>query len=242
MAEPFLVFTLAAPMASFGVGAGNAMRGSQDAPGHSLIVGMMGAALGIEREDPRLLELSDGALCAVAMEARGAPLRDFHTVQSRHERKGPRPATRREALAEADPYTTVTERDYVTDVVASVAVARRGGPFSLEEISAALTRPRFTLWLGRKSCPLALPLAPAIVTADDAAEALRMCREARAARGDCFEVKPRATAVIARAELYPDQRIAQRRQSRRTLPASRSAWSYRLLDELVLASPSGELL
>lgn len=239
MAEPFLVFTLAAPMASFGLGAGNAIRGTAEAPGHSLIVGLISAALGLGRDDPRLLELSEGVLCAVAMEARGPRFRDYHTVQSRRERKGQSPRTRREALDEPDPYTTITERDYLTDVMATVAVARRGGPFTLEEMAEALRRPRFTLYLGRKCCPLALPLAPDIVETESADLAMRDYRDCDRVRDHLFPARRREAAVIARAELY-DAATPARRQRRRSRPASRSVWSYRLLDELVLAPTSGE--
>lgn len=238
MAEAFLVFTLAAPMASFGLGAGNAIRGTTEAPGHSLIIGLLGAALGLERDDPRLLDMSEGLLCAVAMEARGARLRDYHTVQSRRERKGPSPRTRRAALAEAEPYTTITERDYVTDVMATVAVARRGGPFTLEQLAEALRRPRFTLYLGRKCCPLALPVAPDIIEADRADAAMRDYRDCARGRDHLFPARHREAAVVARAELYDDATPA-RRQRRRSRPESRSVWSYRLLDELVLTPPRG---
>jgi CRISPR system Cascade subunit CasD len=244
MAE-FLVFTLAAPIASFGIGAGNFSRGSEMSPGHSLIVGVLGAALGLEREDARLLALSEGVRVAVAMEARGAYLRDFHTVESRKERKGPRPLTRRQALADKkDLYTTISERDYVCDVAVTVAVKREGGPFSLAEMAAALRRPRFTLYLGRKSCPLALPPAPEIVAAETADAAMREYRARPPRLEDHFRLPHReyvSGSARADARLYSSPREGDpsppegaRRSRRRTLPGARAVWSYRLLDELTL--------
>lgn len=228
----FLVFTLAAPIASFGVGAGNFSRGSDRHPGHSLVAGLLGAALGLEREDSRLIALSDGLRVAVAMERRGAYLRDFHTIQSRRERKGPPPATRRLALSDGDPYTTISERDYVCDVRAIVAVSRESGPFLLEDLRKALKYPRFTLYFGRKSCPLAQPPAPEIVDADRPDLAMHAYR-LRPVIPDIAASERRASGgMSADARLYPQHN--GRRTRRRTLPAARSTWSYRLLDELTL--------
>lgn len=237
MAEPFLVFQLGAAMGSFGVGAGNFSRGTHASPGHSLIVGLLGAALGLEREDARLLELSDSLRVAMAMEARGAPLRDFHTIQSRPEKRGERPRTRKQALEMDHLYTTISERDYFCDVLATVAVQRRAGPFSLEEMAAALRRPVFTLYLGRKSCPLALPPAPEIVAAESADAAMRAFRDCMGALDWLFPVRRREAIVEADARLYPPD-AKGRRSRRRTAPAYRSTWAYRLLDELTLA-PEG---
>lgn len=236
----FLVFTLAAPLASFGVAAGNFSRGSDTSPGHSLIAGLLGAALGLDREAPRLLALSDALRVAVAMDARGAPLRDFHTVQSRRERKGPGPLTRRQALADDGSYTTISERDYFCDVQATIAVAVSDGPFSLADLKAALREPRFTLYFGRKSCPLALPPAPEILAAETADVAMRAYREARQTHDALFPARRGVSRVQADARLYGDRPDARgRRTRRRVAPGARSVWSYRLLDELTLGGGEG---
>ena len=69
--------------------------------------------------------------------------------------------------------TTITVRDYRTDVAVAVAVWSRDGRWSLERVAAALRRPMFVLFLGRKSCPLAAPVHPRIVEAPDPVAALR---------------------------------------------------------------------
>lgn len=231
-----LCFTLAAPMASFGAVAGNMSRGTLDRPGHSLIVGIIGAALGLERSDARLLALSDGLRVAVAMDRPGRPLRDYHTVQTVKERKGFRPATRRQALDEGDRNTIITERDYLTDVRATVGVMRESGPFTLAEMAEVLLHPRFTLFLGRKSCPLALPVAPQIVTTDAIDAAIRIYASSLRARvGDLLpEIVP-PQRIAADARLYPASSSGERTR-RRTLPDDRATWRYRLLEELVLAT------
>src|SRR5687768_6196821 len=119
----FTVFTLAGPLASFGGVAGNERRGSLARPGHSLLVGLVAAALGIRRnEEARLAGLSGACRFAVRADASGQLLVDYHTVQTAKERRGFRPQTRRALLAEGDLVTTLTEREYRTDVCFTVAL------------------------------------------------------------------------------------------------------------------------
>lgn len=66
-------------------------------------------------------------------------------------------------------------RDYRTDVAVAVAVWGRDEQWSLARVAAALRRPVFVLYLGRKSCPLAAPVNPCIAEAPDAVAALRDC-------------------------------------------------------------------
>jgi CRISPR system Cascade subunit CasD len=47
-----------------------------------------------------------------------------------------------------------------------------GAPHSLQDLAAALRAPRFVLYLGRKCCPPAAPLAPQLSTADSAHAAI----------------------------------------------------------------------
>ncbi len=63
----------------------------------------------------------------------------------------------------------ITRRDYRSDPLYGIAVWGDG----LDRLNQALKTPVFTLYLGRKSCPLSAPAAPRIVTAEDPAEALR---------------------------------------------------------------------
>jgi CRISPR system Cascade subunit CasD len=61
----------------------------------------------------------------------------------------------------------VTRREYRTDALHTVALwERQGARYRLDEIAGALRRPKWALYVGRKSCPLALPLYPQIVEAD----------------------------------------------------------------------------
>jgi len=164
----FLLFTLHGPMAAWGEIAVGVRRGSYDRPSKSGVLGLVAAALGIDRTAADRHEaLHAGYGFAVRIDAPGRPIRDYHTAQSPKSRRGAHWETRRDELA-ADPvYTVLSVRDYYSDALYTVALWRREeAPHPLDALAEALRRPRFTLYLGRKSCPPALPLAPALVEAE----------------------------------------------------------------------------
>jgi CRISPR system Cascade subunit CasD len=102
----FLTFTLAAPLASFGGVAVGERRGSDDRPAKSAIIGLLAAALGIEREDEEThAALAREFFCAVRIEnfKVRAPRRlmtDYHTAQSPPRGRNQRFATRRHEVAD----------------------------------------------------------------------------------------------------------------------------------------------
>ena len=164
-----LVFLLVAPMASFGSYAGHVRRGSESVPLRSAILGLVGAALGIKRDDGEgQRALADYSIAVQALQP-STPLRDYHTVATiPTSKKTSRPATRRAALeaADGDENTIITLRDYRCDVAVGAALWGKG-QWSLEAIAEALGKPRFPLYLGRKSCPLAAPLDAHVIKAPD---------------------------------------------------------------------------
>ena len=165
-----LVFTLAAPMGAFGDLAGHERRGSAHWPGRSAILGLIGAAQGVRRDDRAGQAALEVWKMAVASLSQGRPLRDFHTAQPVPSARIRAPNSRRAALAALKPgdNPVITTRDYRTDCL--FAVALWGG--DIEALEAALQRPVFTPYLGRKSCPLSLPMAPRAITADTPVAAL----------------------------------------------------------------------
>lgn len=167
----FLVFRLWAPMASWGDIAVGERRGSWSRPPRSGILGLVAAALGIERSNAAAhAELEEGLGFAVRVDDPGRPLRDYHTAQSPTSRKGVRWATRRDELDPGNDINTIlSERQYYVEMDALIALWNRDGKAlsrTLAEIGHALAEPVFTLYAGRKSCPLGLPLAPRVVSAE----------------------------------------------------------------------------
>ena len=166
----YLVFALIAPMGAFGDLAGHERRGSHHWPGRSAILGLIGGALGVRRDD----RAGQAALAvwnvSVSVLHAGEVWRDFHTVQTVPSARIKRPATRRMALAalrKADS-GLITWRDYRSDCAFGVALW--GG--NIPPLEKALNHPAFTPYLGRKSCPLSAPMGPKTVAADTSADAL----------------------------------------------------------------------
>lgn len=171
--DPYLAFTLSAGIASMGSNAGNEFRGTLSWPGRSAILGLVAAARGFDRLDAEGHEKVSKHNVAIGIHDIGASFTDFHTIQSVPRAAVKRPATRGDALALARAKgsleTTLSRRDYRTDVLYSVALW--GG--DIEAALVALQTPASVLYLGRKSCPLNAPLAPRIVEAADPGAALR---------------------------------------------------------------------
>ena len=180
----FLLFTLYAPLAALGEVAVGERRVSAARPARSAILGLLAAALGIERRDEAAhAALQEGYGVAVRVETEGALLQDYHTAQVPPAKKGRRWPTRRAELAEPRLETILSLREYRADARHTVALwTADDPPQPLAVLAEALRRPRFTLYLGRKACPLGLPAAPRIVAAADPGRGLRDLRS-RHARG-----------------------------------------------------------
>ena len=164
----FLLFTLYAPMGSFGEIAVGERRMSWARPGRSAVLGLVAAARGVERTDEDAhRNLEKGLWYAVRTDAPGRPFLDYHTAQTPKARKGRTFATRREELGSGDLNTVLSSREWRSDACFTVCLWPRGrDAVDLDELAGVLRRPRFTLYLGRKSAPLGLPLDPAVIEAD----------------------------------------------------------------------------
>lgn len=174
----FLVFQLQANLAAWGDVAVGEYRGSRDYPGASALIGLLGAALGLKREDESAhAALRDGYLFAVGTVSAGQLLRDYHTAQvpGRTSLKSRPHATRRDELSvpKHELNTILSTRDYRQGAACAVAVqALPDAPHTLAALAQALREPRFVLYLGRKCCPPAAPLAPQVAEAESAHAAL----------------------------------------------------------------------
>ena len=172
----WLVVALAAPLASFGEAPGNALRQTADMPTRSALMGLAAAALGIEREDrAKQTELFRAIVTACGLYQSGYLLEDFHTYQTLNKAaKGA--ATRGEALQNKKHLeTSITRRHYRASGLwqGAYRLSEQPGNVTLEALKEAFLRPHFVPYLGRKSCPLCLPLHPQILDASDALAAMR---------------------------------------------------------------------
>jgi len=171
----YLVFRLYAPLSSWGDIAVGEVRPSWPYPAKSAILGLLAAAKGLRRDERDEQEsLRSGYGVAVRVLAPGTPMRDYHTVQRPKQEwigKGKSKrlktyGTRRDELADKDILNcTQSTRDYYSDAICDVAVwaVTEPPPWSLDALKGKLEKPVFCLYLGRKSCPPALPLRPQVV-------------------------------------------------------------------------------
>jgi CRISPR system Cascade subunit CasD len=183
----YLVFQLQGPLAAWGDPAVGEYRGSADTPGESTLIGLLGAALGIERENEAAsAALRDGYRFAVGVQEPGQLLRDYHTAQvpSRVVLKNRPHHSRRDELniPREELNTILSTRDYRQNGAWMIAVqAKSDAIHTLETLAAALQRPHFVLYLGRKSCPPAAPLHPRVMRSTSVLQAFRdYLREIRA--------------------------------------------------------------
>lgn len=166
-----LVFQLQAPLSSWGEVAVGEYRPSAEYPGQSAIQGLLAAALGIDRLDVEgQAAIQQGYRLVVGVLSSGKLMRDYHTAQvpGRADLKKRPQATRKDELSvpKNDLNTILSSRDYRQDASSLVAVQAVGqSPYSLQQLAAALQKPKFVLYLGRKSCPIAVPLSPLVVIA-----------------------------------------------------------------------------
>lgn len=170
----YLVMRLYAPLVSWGEIAVGEMRHSATYPSKSALLGLLGAALGARRDDDKAqARLNAGYVFGVKLCSAGFPLRDYHTVQAPKNKAKERYYTRREEVERGELNTLLTEREYRCDALAVVAVATTGDiALPLQDLAKHLKAPHFPLYLGRKSCPLAVPLNPQVNTFSSLKDAL----------------------------------------------------------------------
>lgn len=257
----YLVFQLYGPLVSWGDIAVGETRPSAMTPTKSAVLGLVAAALGLHRPDTartetecaewesRHIALAEGYGMAVKMETLGLPLSDYHTSQVPSSGSGRNRKTfssRRDELTrghKSDLNTILSRREYRQDAFYAVTLwARDNAPYTLRDIRLALLEPCFMLYLGRKSCPLALPLQPEVKSAEAVEDALAslhlegiLARVAEAS-GDAGWTKlhtrfqPSAPLLLwdsdAETRLSPEQTV-----TRRDATLSRRRWQFTVRDE-----------
>ena len=249
----YLVFQLYGPLAAWGDIAVGETRPSALTPTKSAILGLLAAALGLRRPDTADSEadrlawenahaaLADGYGLAVKMECPGLPLSDYHTAQVPSSGRGKNRMvfpTRRDELtrvARHDLNTILSRREYRQDAFCAVALwARAGAPHAPNELRESLLAPVFPLYLGRKSCPPSLPLAPTLVSApnvETALEGVGLAALVERLQGFWKGWQPRAWLrevhpvllwdADAETAIAPEESYTRRDQ-----PASRRRWQF----------------
>lgn len=176
----YLIIRLQGAMQAWGGHTYEDYRPSLIFPSRSAIVGLLGACLGIEREDITALKALDksfqltvrankrrivqrknsDAKPSVSMQK----ITDFHTVQQARKVDGkPRP----EAI--------VSRREYLCDAEFTLALCFLDeAEYGLDKVKQAIQKPVYTPFLGRRSCPIQSPLFQEVVAATGVQAALNL--------------------------------------------------------------------
>lgn len=183
-----LFLRLEGPLQAWGLRARWSERDTATAPTKSGVIGLLGCALGLRRDDTRLRELSQELRMGVRVDRPGTLLRDYHTtgggsfgptdytggtrfhdqpyvggVLSPEMSKG-RIKVKINATTKL-PETDVSNRMYLAD--ASFLVALHGPAPMLDAAASALHAPVWPVFLGRKAC---VPTVPVLAGRGDYAD------------------------------------------------------------------------
>lgn len=144
-----VVLLLDGPLQSWGTQSRFGHRDTDFEPSKSGVIGLIGAAMGMARDDEATLQRLASLQMAVRVDREGTLLRDYHTAGGGTFRGGPH------RVYGVD--TVVTQRFYLCDACFVVAVS---SPFSslITDIAAALQNPVWPMFLGRKSCVPSRPV------------------------------------------------------------------------------------
>lgn len=149
-----LTIKLTAPLQSYGDEATFYRRTSTNHPSKSSIIGMISAALGYKRDDPRIVDLNELDF-GVRVDQTGKYLNEFQVAYDRKKKKN-----------------NLIFRDFIQDAVYLVAIGSSNEEL-IEKIEKALKNPVYSLYLGRKSNPPAGPLKMQKQDVDSVLECLK---------------------------------------------------------------------
>lgn len=148
-------------ISAYGLQTFDVHRRANHFPTRSAIVGLLAAALGITRKEQQALyELSEQVTTAVQVNQAGEKMMDYHTVQNFRSPNG-----------KIQKGTKPTYREYWCDSEHTFAIS--ADTSLINELEVAVKAPQFTLFQGRKSCPLTRPLYESVLDESNPAIALK---------------------------------------------------------------------
>lgn len=169
---PILVLRLEGILQSWGEHSKWDYRDSAILPTKSGVMGLIGCAMGLERGDKRLEDLSQNLRMAVRADRAGREVVDFQTVRSKNLLN----AQGKHRGKQGEYSTLVTYRTYLQDACFTVVVT--GEKTLLEEIEQALWHPKWPIYLGRKSCvpsrPVCVGVTEKYTSLEDAIQNMEM--------------------------------------------------------------------
>lgn len=165
----YLILKLQGVMQAWGEHTFEGLRPSTNFPTRSALVGLLAACLGIDRNNRKQQQaLANSFLYAVRQdetEHKLVKMMDYHTVKD----------AREDYVGLKSHETIITQREYLLDAVFTVAIWNTdAAEYSLDQLKVAVCQPRYTPFLGRRSCPITRPLYEDLVKAINSDEALKL--------------------------------------------------------------------
>ena len=188
-----VLLRLEGPLQSWGTRSRFGWRDTENEPSKSGVLGLVGAALGMHRDDePMLAQLAESRL-AVRIDREAGRMTDYHTVGD-GVFKG-----RTDYTLFGTKSAVLTHRDYLMGASFLAALGFADDALA-KRVDEALASPIWPLFLGRRSCPPSLPVfVPGGVLDAEPADVLRQVAFAGA------EGSPeRLRAVIECESNHPD--------------------------------------
>lgn len=151
-----LFLRLEGPLQAWGDTSKFVIRRSMEAPTKSGLLGLICCAMGLARQAARdhLPELNRLTM-GLRIDRPGTRWWDYHTVGARIGILNAKGEVKKTAST-GEYETLITRREYLAD--ASFLVALQGEATLIEKVANALRSPKWTLYLGRKSCPPSMPV------------------------------------------------------------------------------------
>ncbi len=248
----YLIFRLYGALSSWGDIAVGDIRPSYRYPSKSAVIGLIAAALGVKRDEHDKQSELAKLIFSVRVDVIGSPIEDYHTVQAPSDQaiKNDRAkeywtrideiyaikwrVVRSKSSAEAG--AIQSRRTYYCDSIYTVALCENKNEnlnwqtlkvSKLKDFIEFLRKPQFVLYLGRKSCPLGLPLEPQVVLAKNCRNAFQQAK---------FKFADELNFLLKKATIlqyYTQEEIedSHMKLSRRDQPVNRTTWQFTERDE-----------
>lgn len=191
-----LLLRLEGPLQSWGLRARWEERDTAFEPTKSGVIGLLGCAMGLRRDNDRLRVLSEAVRMGVRVDRTGEMLVDYHTTGGGYLRAGqevkgtryadepyvggvlstdaPKKSRYQVKITEKSktPETDVSKRVYLMDAAFLVALQSDDATL-IDELAAAVQNPVWPYFLGRKACVPSVPVFAGTGSYPDLAVALR---------------------------------------------------------------------
>lgn len=146
----YLILKLEGVLQAWGGHTFEDVRPSELFPTRSGLLGLLAACCGIQRtQRTELQALAESVLFSVRVDTRPLKMIDYHTVKNA-----------RDSYSGLKSHDTIQSwREYLQDAKYTIAISSTGGAsISLDTLKQAIQKPHYTPYLGRRSCPITLPL------------------------------------------------------------------------------------